>query len=57
MYLAVTELELLFCILVVVQIYVTVSSGEGTKQRLQRPLRVKVIPQSARQGVSMEEVL
>lgn len=50
-------MALLFCILVVVQIYVTVFSGEGTKQRLQRPLRVKVIPQSAKEGVSMEEVL
>ena len=50
-------MALLLCILVVVQIYVTVFSGEGTKQRLQRPLRVKVIPQSARQGVSMAEVL
>ena len=49
-------MALLFCI-VVVQIYVTVSSGQGTKRRLLRPLRVKVIPQSAREGVSMEEVL
>lgn len=50
-------MELLFSIFVVVQIYVTVSSVEGTKQRLQRPLRVKVTPQFAREGVSMEEVL
>ena len=48
---------LLLCILVVVQIYVTVSSEEGTMQRLQKPLRVKVVPQPGREGVSMEEVL
>ena len=34
----------------------TVASGEGTKQRLQ-PLKVKVSPQTAAEGVTMEEVL
>jgi len=34
-----------------------VSDEEGIKQRLQRPLRVKVTPQATGEGVSMEEVL
>ncbi|KAL9967893.1 hypothetical protein ACROYT_G026199, partial [Oculina patagonica] len=39
-----------------VQIHVTVSSGEGTKQRVQ-PLKVKVSPKTATEGVTMEEIL
>ncbi|KAJ7375343.1 detection of nodal flow [Desmophyllum pertusum] len=39
-----------------VQIYVTVASGAGTKQRMQ-PSIVRVSPQTAKEGVTMEEVL
>ena len=42
--------------LVVVQIYVTVASGHGSRRKIQ-PLRVEVEPRVLPEGITMEEVL
>lgn len=43
-------------ILVLVQIYVTVADGQGSRRRIQ-PVRVEVKPQVVPEGVIMEEIL